>query len=272
MGFGVWFKSQGYVLDLTPLCARWKDELGNKTSAFPTQWIVEKLRPDLQKVFTRKAIMHSDEYYQVGADGGLTATRCNHGNSLTCTQTFTEILMKKVIISSGDPPQSGHEPAALVSPGLASGGSVMASARGPRSQVQSESIFAAPTASVSWQPGSASPSSNSFVGGPPASRNSSFMGAPHGTAPHPGAWTSTCGSSSPGWDAAISQHSREMSMELSRLRSDVMSQVHEARMSMAMQIQDLRSDLMNGMGQLQQTLASHSGAYSQVREPCREWA
>ncbi len=44
---------------------RWKDDSGNKTSPFPSSATLDALSPEVQKVFLRKAIMHSDEYYQV---------------------------------------------------------------------------------------------------------------------------------------------------------------------------------------------------------------
>ncbi|PNH11286.1 hypothetical protein TSOC_001876 [Tetrabaena socialis] len=51
--------------------SRWKDTNGNKVCEFPPYELINTLSLSIQQVFTRKAITHSDEYYQAFVDNML---------------------------------------------------------------------------------------------------------------------------------------------------------------------------------------------------------
>ncbi|KAG2449069.1 hypothetical protein HYH02_005818 [Chlamydomonas schloesseri] len=65
--------------------SRWKNEEGLKICEFPGGNILSKLSDDMRKVFTRKALYHSDEYYQ----------------------TFVEMLVKKIVRWPSEPAAAG---------------------------------------------------------------------------------------------------------------------------------------------------------------------
>ena len=56
------------VIFVTKEGSRWKDIHGNKVCDFPPQHLIDKLPEKVKGLMTRKAIAHSDEYYQAFVD------------------------------------------------------------------------------------------------------------------------------------------------------------------------------------------------------------
>ena len=112
------------VIFVTKEGSRWKDIHGNKVCDFPPQHLIDKLPEKVKGLMTRKAIAHSDEYYQAFVETLL--KKINQGGQTKKKLANAANVITHLIASSSSRRDSGNSlpslPGGGESRGLSFGG------------------------------------------------------------------------------------------------------------------------------------------------------
>ncbi|KAG2433716.1 hypothetical protein HXX76_008083 [Chlamydomonas incerta] len=223
--------------------SRWKNEEGLKICEFPGGHILGKLSDDTRKVFTRKALYHSDEYYQ----------------------TFVDMLVKKIVRW---PSEAAAAAAGVASLGAVEGSSAVpgggGGGGGGAGGASSGAAAVAPWLTPIWpQPQSSDPMMATAMAAAAAARQSIFTG---GAGLMPAAPFGGGGGGfmhSPGTGAA--ELMSLMSGELWGLRRDVLSGLQDVRREHASELHQFKLDVSQQLQQLHRSSQQTQTAVSDLQ-------